>query len=162
MVELRNPWNKQHPDDIGVGTAMEYTVTLRQGPRHNVAEGSIGVVHVWEPGPDGRPARVLLATAPRGGEERRYELAPGDRFPLGTGLWEVRGIEPGQRRYTVRIVRVDDEAERRRQELRDKWSISPQAWAQSQQRVCEEEQRRAREVFGDREPFAVPESETDA
>ena len=140
---------------------MEDMRVLRQGPLYNTGDGAVGVVHVWEPSADGGPARVLLATATRDGQERRYELAPGDRFPLGASVWEVRGIEPGSRKYVVRIVRVDEAAEQRREELRDKWSISPEAWEQAQQRVRDDEQRQ-RELFGGSAPFAVPDSEADA
>jgi hypothetical protein len=139
---------------------MEDMHVLRQGPLYKLGDGSVGVVHVWEPAPDGQQ-RVLLATATRDGQEHRYELVPGDRFPLGAAVWEVRGIEPGSRKYVVRIVRVDEAAEQRREELRDRWSISPAAWEQGQRRAQEDEQRE-RELFGGREPFAVPDSETDA
>jgi hypothetical protein len=140
---------------------MEDVQILQHGLQYGSRDGSIGVMYVWGATPDGLPARVILSVHTTDGQEREYDLGQGDRFPLGSALWEVQDVEPDGDGYCARIVRVDEEAERHRQELRDRWSISPAAWEQGQ-RSAQEDEQRERELFGGREPFAVPDSETDA
>lgn len=137
-------------------------IILEYGLLYNTDQGSIGVVHMAGPTPDGQAARVHLGVTALDAEEHDYTLQAGDRFPLGEAIWAVQEIESaGTDDYVARIIRVDEAAQRRRDELRSKWSLSPEAWAQGQQRVREQEQR-ARESFGDRPPFAIPDQDTDA
>src|SRR5262249_43466105 len=94
--------------DTGVGTAMEDVQVLQQGLLYDSADGSIGVVYVWGATPDGRAAQVVLSVRTPDGQEREYDLGLGDRFPLGSALWEVHSVDPDEDGYSARIVRVDE------------------------------------------------------
>ena len=133
---------------------MTDTLDLQHGLQYNLDQGSIGVVHLSNPDLDGQPAHVLLSVATLDGQEQDYSLAVGDRFPVGDGTWLVVSIDGvGGYDYRVRIVRVDGSAPlsgvepspERREQLREKWAISSDGWEQAQERVRQEEQRRASE-----------------
>jgi hypothetical protein len=157
---------------------MDEAVDLQHGLIYSVGAGpvDVAVMHLSNPVLDGQPQSVVLMVATADGEEHDFTLRVGDRFPAGPETWQVRSIDdPGDYDYTVRIERVAGQrgevpqppgvvvaSPERQEELRRQWEFSSRDWTESRDRVNEAEQRRARELFGDRQPFAIPDEETDA
>jgi hypothetical protein len=50
-----------------------------------------------------------------------------------------------------------DEAER----LREQWTFSPEEWREAVDRHRAKEEQRAQEIFGDQQPFPIPDADTD-
>ena len=146
-------------------------VDLKHGQLHDINTGWVGVMHLSNPEIDHQPPHVVLAVTTHDRQEREFTLRVGERFKAGDESWLLQGIDDvDSYDYTVRIVRVGSStpspggelSPERREQLREKWAISSDGWEQAQERVRQEEQRQARELFGDRQPFAIPDTETEA
>jgi Family of unknown function (DUF6406) len=145
-------------------------VELKPGQVHSVGSGpvpaSVAVTRLSDPASDGKAVSVELTVVAGDGREDDFKLRVGDRFEIGPEIWTVCGHAD----HVVHIARVDESerggpviaSRQHAEEMRRRYDFPKELWQQSLERVRRAEQERARELFGDRKPFAIPEEPTDA
>ncbi|MFD0691551.1 DUF6406 domain-containing protein [Actinomadura fibrosa] len=80
------------------------SLALEPNQQQNTSLGSFSVIHVHD-GDDPRGPKVRLCVA--GEEEHRYNLYPGDTFPVAEGQWKLdRVVFHDDVRWTVFLSKV--------------------------------------------------------
>jgi Family of unknown function (DUF6406) len=90
---------------------MTESEALRHGRIYRVSSGRVAVLFLSNPAYDGQPLRVELVVVPRGGEEQRVAVRPGEPFAFGDASWQVGDIDNvGTYDYVVHISRIGEVA----------------------------------------------------
>ncbi|GLY74100.1 DUF6406 domain-containing protein [Actinoallomurus iriomotensis] len=80
------------------------SITLRNGLQANVSIGSFAIINV--DAREGHPLVVRLGVVDD--EEHRYNLHPGDTFPVRDQTWKLDRVEnPGSPDWTIVLTRVE-------------------------------------------------------